>query len=98
MYGVADSSIYTYETFDSIRNIHDIDAVYEALPNSMHCEYAVRAAEAGKHVFCEKRWLSISNSHYLRTKAELRCGLSSVLNAGGVVARVSTNIAGQQSP
>jgi predicted dehydrogenase len=54
MYGVADSSIYTYETFDSIRDNHDIEAVYVALPNSMHCEYTIRAAEAGKHVFCEK--------------------------------------------
>ena len=54
MYGVADRSIYTYETFDNIRNNHEIDAVYVALPNSMHCEYTIRAAEAGKHVFCEK--------------------------------------------
>lgn len=28
--------------------------MYVALPNSMHCDYTVRAAEAGKHVFCEK--------------------------------------------
>ena len=31
-----------------------IDAVYIALPNHLHCEYAVRAARAGVHVLCEK--------------------------------------------
>ena len=53
-YGVPPSSIYTYETFDRLRDNAAVEAVYIALPNSMHCEYTVRAAEAGKHVFCEK--------------------------------------------
>lgn len=54
MYNVPKSSIYTYETFNRIRDNKDIDFVYIGLPNSMHCEYTVRAAEAGKHVLCEK--------------------------------------------
>lgn len=54
MYNVPTEAVYTYETFNRIRDNPAIDAVYIALPNSMHCEYTVRAAEAGKHVFCEK--------------------------------------------
>ena len=54
MYGIPKTSIYTYETFDRIRDNKDVDAVYVGLPNGMHCEYTIRAAQAGKHVLCEK--------------------------------------------
>ncbi len=53
-YGVPESSIYSYEDFDRIASNKDVDAVYVALPNSMHAEYTIRAAKAGKHVLCEK--------------------------------------------
>jgi predicted dehydrogenase len=53
-YGVPESSIYSYEQFDRIRENGGIDAVYIALPNGMHAEYTIRAARAGKHVLCEK--------------------------------------------
>src|ERR1017187_2026295 len=53
-YGVPPGSIYNYENFDEIANNPAIDAVYVALPNSMHAEYTIRAAKAGKHVLCEK--------------------------------------------
>ncbi|BCA56042.1 glucose-fructose oxidoreductase [Nitrospira sp. KM1] len=47
---------YTYSYREYDRCLHDehIDAVYIALPNNMHCNFAVRAAEAGIHVLCEK--------------------------------------------
>lgn len=54
LYGIPESSIYTYETYDRIRDNKDVDAVYVGLPNSMHREYTVRAAQLGKHVLCEK--------------------------------------------
>jgi len=53
-YGVPDSSLYNYQNFDLIAQNPAVDAVYVALPNSMHAEYTIRAAKAGKHVLCEK--------------------------------------------
>ncbi len=53
-YGIPSKNIYSYENFDEISKNAEIDAVYIALPNSMHAEYTIRAANAGKHVFCEK--------------------------------------------
>lgn len=53
-YGVPERGIYTYDTFDTIRDNPDVDIVYVILPNGMHHEYTLRAAAAGKHVMCEK--------------------------------------------
>jgi len=53
-YHLSDECCYTYENFDDIRDNPNIDIVYVVLPNSMHAEYVVRAAKAGKHVICEK--------------------------------------------
>lgn len=53
-YGVPERGIYSYQNFDSIRDNPDIDIVYVCLPVSMHAEYTIRAARAGKHVLCEK--------------------------------------------
>lgn len=45
---------YSYEQYDQCLREGHIDAVYIALPNNMHCDYATRAANGGIHVLCEK--------------------------------------------
>jgi predicted dehydrogenase len=45
---------YPYEQYDHCLRSGNVDAVYIALPNSMHAKYSVRAANAGVHVLCEK--------------------------------------------
>ena len=53
-YKIPEKNIYNYQNFDKIADNPDIDIVYVVLPPSMHREFVVRAAKAGKHVFCEK--------------------------------------------
>jgi predicted dehydrogenase len=53
-YNIADKNVYSYDTFDKIKDNPDIDIIYVVLPNSLHKEYTIRAAKAGKHVICEK--------------------------------------------
>lgn len=53
-YKLPDKNLYSYDTFDQIANNPDIDVIYIVLPPSMHAEYTIRAARAGKHVWCEK--------------------------------------------
>ncbi len=53
-YGIEDKNIYDYEGMDKIADNHDIDVIYIVLPPSMHAEYTIRAANTGKHVWCEK--------------------------------------------
>lgn len=53
-YGIEDRNVYNYKNMDQIADNDEIDVVYIVLPNAMHKEYSVRAAEAGKHVWCEK--------------------------------------------
>ena len=49
-----EANLYNYGNFDTIANNPDIDVIYIVLPPSMHAEYTIRAAKAGKHVWCEK--------------------------------------------
>ncbi len=53
-HGLPASAVYDYASFDRIAENDDVDVIDVVLPNGMHKEFVVRAAQAGKHVFCEK--------------------------------------------
>ncbi|MBC8083454.1 MAG: Gfo/Idh/MocA family oxidoreductase [Hymenobacter sp.] len=53
-YQIPDQNSYDYKTFDRIADNPAIDIVYIVLPVGLHAEYVERAAQAGKHVICEK--------------------------------------------
>src|SRR5688500_3941322 len=46
--------VASYDDLEGAIEEGGVDAVYIALPNHLHREYAVRAARAGAHVLCEK--------------------------------------------
>ena len=53
-YGIPDRNVYSYDDFDRIADNPDIQAVYIVTPNDLHMPLTLRAAAAGKHVWCEK--------------------------------------------
>jgi predicted dehydrogenase len=53
-YGIPAGSVYTYDTMARMADNPLIDVVYVVTPNALHLQHGSAAAQAGKHVFCEK--------------------------------------------
>jgi predicted dehydrogenase len=53
-YNIADKNVYNYDTMEQMADNPDIDVVYIVTPNALHGRDTLKAAKAGKHVFCEK--------------------------------------------
>lgn len=53
-FGVPESGLYDYQSYDQLAQNKDLQVIYIVLPNSMHAEYVLRGAKAGKHILCEK--------------------------------------------
>ncbi len=53
-YGISSRNVYSYENMHQIADNAEIDVIYIVLPTGLHAQYAVKAANTGKHVWCEK--------------------------------------------
>ena len=53
-YGIKESAIYDYASYDQLAKNPEVKVIYIVLPNSMHAEFTIRGAKAGKHILCEK--------------------------------------------
>jgi glucose-fructose oxidoreductase len=53
-YGIESANVYSYDTMEGLIDNPDIHVVYIVTPNHVHMQYAIAAARAKKHVWCEK--------------------------------------------
>jgi predicted dehydrogenase len=60
-----------HESYDALIDDPELDAVYNPLPNGLHCDWSIRALRAGKHVLCEKPIASNAEEAERMAKAAL---------------------------
>ncbi|MGF1574171.1 MAG: Gfo/Idh/MocA family protein [Sumerlaeia bacterium] len=66
----------SFPNYQALLDCSEVDAVYIGLPNGLHEDWVIRAAEAGKHVLCEK---SLALSYSAAQRMNNACNLAGVL-------------------
>ena len=61
--------VKVHSTYQDLLDDPDIDAVYISLANHQHCEWSIKALQAGKHVLCEKPIAMDANEARLMAEA-----------------------------
>ncbi len=69
-----------FDSYDALLRNGDVDAVIIAVPNHLHAEFAVRALEAGKHLFLEKPFATTREDSRRLSEAVKYCGLTTKLD------------------
>lgn len=62
-------------SYEDLISDPEIDAVYNPLPNSLHAQWSIRAAQAGKHVLCEKPFSATADEARSMVRAAREAGI-----------------------